>query len=78
MATVVATFVIQRYRFTAIPPSGAAMMLGILAGIAIKLTGDELTQPLAVQFVLHVCEVGSAHLKMSVHTSYQAGSLICR
>ena len=41
MATVVATFIIQRYRYTAIPPSGAAMVLGILAGLAVKLAGKD-------------------------------------
>ena len=41
MATVVATFVIQRYHWTAVPPSAAAMVLGILAGIAVKVAGAE-------------------------------------
>ena len=40
MATVVATYLIQRYHLTAVPPSGAAMVLGILAGIAAKIAGD--------------------------------------
>ncbi|KAK9818672.1 hypothetical protein WJX74_002819 [Apatococcus lobatus] len=39
IVTVIVTFFIQRYRITYIPPSGAAMVLGILVGSVMKLSG---------------------------------------
>ena len=39
IATVVLTYFIQRYKVTAIPPSSAAMTLGILCGGVVKLAG---------------------------------------
>ena len=42
VVTVVATFTIQRFRITALPPSGAAMIIGILVGGAVRLAGMSL------------------------------------
>ena len=40
IVTVIVTFFIQRYRITYIPPSGAAMIIGILVGSFMKLSGE--------------------------------------
>ena len=45
IATVVLTYFIQRYKVTAIPPSSAAMTLGILCGGVVKLAGTTLYVP---------------------------------
>lgn len=39
IATVVATYFIQRYRVTLLPPSTVAMSLGILCGGVVKIAG---------------------------------------
>lgn len=43
VTTVVATFFIQRYKITYIPPSAAAMTLGMVYGGIAKLAGDHHT-----------------------------------
>jgi hypothetical protein len=40
ISTVVATFFIQHYKITYIPPSGAAMALGMVYGGFAKLAGE--------------------------------------
>lgn len=47
ISTVVATFFIQHYKITYIPPSGAAMALGMVYGGFAKLAGDLLHRPSA-------------------------------
>lgn len=45
IATVLATFTIQRFKVTHLPPSGAAMVIGILAGGAVRLAGMHRGRP---------------------------------
>lgn len=44
IAVVVVTYLIQRHRFTLLPPSSSAMLLGILAGVISRIAG--LSKPL--------------------------------
>ena len=37
--TVVATFFVQRHRVTALPPAAASMLLGIAAGVIVRIAG---------------------------------------
>ncbi len=52
VTTVVATFFIQRYKITYIPPSAAAMTLGMVYGGIAKLAGDQHIPLLA--FISHL------------------------
>jgi hypothetical protein len=55
--TVVATFFIQRHKLTAIPPSAAAMAIGIVVGVIVTTAGiqtfasDSCSIPVAFVFV---------------------------
>lgn len=39
--TVVATFFIQRHKVTAVPPSAAAMAIGIVVGVIVTTAGQQ-------------------------------------
>ena len=65
IVTVIVTFFIQRYRITYIPPSGAAMVLGILVGSVMKLSGhpsvNAIYMPLST-YAHAMCRAMTQHL----------------
>lgn len=62
IVTVIVTFFIQRYRITYIPPSGAAMVLGILVGSVMKLSGQPSVSATLASLQMHPCRAMTQHL----------------